>query len=115
MPPARQQTAAGAADKPAVEGKPKEETFDPKDFESKPETPVSPARVSAPQVSDHVRKLIEERTKQSAREFEDQNKKANETPQIPDDLKDLRVVKGQTIGGKTPQPSGAGRSGPGSN
>ena len=112
MPPATAATAAGAADKPAVEGKPKEETFDPKDFESKPETPVSPARVSAPQVPDHVRKLIEERTKQSAREFEDQNKKANETPQIPDDLKDLRVVKGQTIGGKTPQPSGPAVQGP---
>lgn len=109
MPPA---TAAAAADKPAGEGKPKEETFDPRDFESKPETPVAPARVSAPQVPDHVRKLIEERGKQSAREFDEQKKKANEPAQIPDDLKDLRVVKGQTLGGKTPQQSAPAVQGP---
>jgi len=90
------------------DGKAKEEKFDPKEFETQPQAPVAPARMSAPQVPDQVRKMIEERTKQSAKEFEENKKKASEEPVVPDELKDLRVVKGQTITKSQPSTGGLG-------
>lgn len=90
------------------DGKAKEEKFDPKEFETQPQGPVAPARMSAPQVPDQVRKMIEERTKQSAKEFEENRKKATEQPVVPDELKDLRVVKGQTVTKSQPSSGGLG-------
>jgi general secretion pathway protein D len=61
--------------------------FDPNEFLTKPDAPVAPARVNAPNVPEDVRKMIEERRKQAAKEFEEGRRMQSQPATVPDELK----------------------------